>query len=241
MNRPPLALLVLLPLLLLGCPGGKDKKDKTEDDTDKRVLNDVSVKLVVGGVDPSFGDPDVELRAEVFGSGFEKGASVIFGNTAGREVRVGDDTSLTVLVPALRPAAYDVTVINPDGVKATLRKGLTIRESEAATCRGVTIYFDFDSSGLAPAVRDQLESVAACVRASGQSVVVEGHCDERGTTEYNLSLGQRRADAVSRYLAGLGVNPGRLRPVSWGEEKPVSEGHDADAWAANRRAVLVVE
>ncbi len=238
--RRPL-LLAVLPVILLGCPGGKDKKDKTEDDTDKRDLNAPTVKLVVGGVDPSFGDPNVEIRAEVFGSGFEKGANVIFGSTAGREVKVNDDASINVTTPALPPGAYDVTVVNTDGVKATLRKGLTIREAEASTCQGATIYFEFDSSSLAAAVRDQLESLASCVRASGQRVTVEGHCDERGTTEYNLSLGQRRADAVTRYLAGLGVNPGRLRPVSWGEEKPVVEGHDPDAWAANRRAVLVVE
>lgn len=241
MNLPRLALLALVPLLLVGCPGGKDKKDKVEEDTDRRDLNAPTVKLVVGGVDPSFADPDKELRAEVFGSGFEKGASVIIGSTAGRDVKLNDDSSLHVTVPALSPGAYDVTVINTNGVKATLRKGLTIREAQAGSCSGVTIYFDFDSSSLSAAVREQLEALAGCVRGSGQSIVVEGHCDERGTTEYNLSLGQRRADAVSRYLAGLGVNPGRVRPVSWGEEKPAVDGHDPDAWAANRRAVLVVE
>jgi len=231
----------LVPLLLLGCPGGtKDKKDKVEEEVEV-ILPPPSAKLIVGGLDPSFGDPNREFRAEVFGSGFEKGANVVFSGNPARNTQVTDDAAIAVTVPGLPPGVYDVTVINPDGEKATMRKGLMIRDVAVDTCQTITVYFDFDSSGLSAPVREQLDVLAACVRASGQSVVVEGHCDERGTTEYNLSLGQRRADAVVRYLGGLGVNPAGLRPVSWGEERPAVDGHDTDAWAANRRAQLVVQ
>jgi peptidoglycan-associated lipoprotein len=240
MNPARLVLLALLPAVLTACPN-RDK-DKTVEDTDRKgTLNTPAVKLVVGGMDPSVTDPDTELHAEIFGSAFERESAVTLSGTPARDVKYQDESSLAVTVPGLQPGTYDVTVTNPDGTKATLRKGLTVRDAVRASCQGVAIYFDFDSSTLAAPAREQVEALATCVRASGQSVTVEGHCDERGTTEYNLSLGQRRADAVGRYLTGAGMNPSRVRSVSWGEERPAVEGHDADAWAANRRAVIVVE
>ena len=69
---------------------------------------------------------------------------------------------------------------------------------------------------------------------------VEGHCDERGTVEYNLALGERRAQSVKSYLVNLGVTDARLSTISYGEEKPASEGHDEGAWVKNRRAAFVL-
>lgn len=230
----------LLLLLLWGCPKGGGKNGGGPDGTGEG-LNRPDVKLIVGGVDPSFADPRVELPVEVFGGGFEAGATVSFSGATARAVRFNDESSIAVTTPALEPGAYDVTVTNPDGVKATLRKGLTIRDAPLTRCEGATLPFDFDSASLSGPVRSQLEAIATCIRASGQHAIVEGHSDERGTTEYNLALGQRRADSVTRYLAGLGVNPSWLRPVSYGEERPAVDGRDEAAWAANRRAVLVLE
>ena len=74
----------------------------------------------------------------------------------------------------------------------------------------------------------------------GFQLLVEGHCDERGTREYNLALGERRANSVKEFLSSLGVDPGRLTIISYGKERPAAEGSTSEAWAENRRAVLVV-
>jgi peptidoglycan-associated lipoprotein len=71
-------------------------------------------------------------------------------------------------------------------------------------------------------------------------ITIEGHCDERGTREYNLALGERRANAAKDYLISLGVNPGRVKTISYGKERPVAMGSNEAAWAQNRRAVTVV-
>lgn len=104
-----------------------------------------------------------------------------------------------------------------------------------------TVYFGYDSSEIDDAARAALQSNADWLKKNAKFVVeIGGHCDERGTIEYNITLGNRRADSVRQYLAGLGVNPAQLTVVSYGEEKPVDPGHGEDAWSRNRRAEFVV-
>jgi len=104
------------------------------------------------------------------------------------------------------------------------------------------IYFAYDSSTLTSRSQDILRQKAAWLRQNpGSSVIIEGHCDERGTTEYNLALGDRRANSVKRFLVNLGIGPSRLITVSYGEERPVDPGHSERAWALNRRAQLVIQ
>ena len=99
-----------------------------------------------------------------------------------------------------------------------------------------SIYFDYDSSGIRSDARTVLKKNAEALRASGASVTVEGHCDERGDEEYNLALGERRANAVKSYLVDLGVGSGQLGAISYGESKPAAVGKDESAWQWNRRA-----
>ncbi len=107
---------------------------------------------------------------------------------------------------------------------------------------GDRVFFDFDKSDLKPAARTVLEKQAAWLkRFPTVRVTVEGHCDERGTREYNLALGERRANSAKDFLVALGINPGRINTVSYGKERPVALGHDESAWSQNRRAVTVVE
>lgn len=102
-----------------------------------------------------------------------------------------------------------------------------------------TIYFDFDKSDIREEFKSVLEAHAAFLRAQTTvSVTVEGHTDARGTPEYNVALGERRAQSVQKYLENLGVAAGQLSVVSYGEEKPVDAGNTEDAFAKNRRAVL---
>lgn len=106
---------------------------------------------------------------------------------------------------------------------------------------GDTVYFAFDSSQIRPESQAVLRQQATWLQANpGVRVVVEGHTDERGTREYNLALGERRAAAVRSFLIGLGVAPDRIRTVSFGEERPAVMGNDERAWALNRRAVTVI-
>jgi peptidoglycan-associated lipoprotein len=103
------------------------------------------------------------------------------------------------------------------------------------------IYFEFDKSTLTPAAQDNLMKKAAWLRANpNAAVTIEGHCDERGTNEYNLALGDRRADSAKSFLVDLGIAAPRLTTVSYGEERPVCSQHDEECWSKNRRANFVV-
>jgi peptidoglycan-associated lipoprotein len=103
-----------------------------------------------------------------------------------------------------------------------------------------TVYFAFDSSEIRSDARSVLKSNADVIGSgSGGTITIEGHCDERGSEEYNLALGERRANAVKRYMVDLGVPSSRLRTVSFGEARPAVQGHDESAWRYNRRADFV--
>jgi peptidoglycan-associated lipoprotein len=108
-----------------------------------------------------------------------------------------------------------------------------------AECRAASVHFGFDSSLLTTADRDSLERGARCLKADqALHEQIEGNADERGTEEYNLALGDRRANAVASYLEALGVSARQLRTVSYGKERPVCAEHDEGCWSKNRRADL---
>jgi peptidoglycan-associated lipoprotein len=104
-----------------------------------------------------------------------------------------------------------------------------------------TVYFDYDSAVLTEEAKGILEQNAEWLREHpALDVQVEGHCDERGTVEYNFSLGQRRADAVRDFLVSHGINPDSIHTISYGEERPVDPGHDEEAWRKNRRVQFLI-
>jgi len=102
------------------------------------------------------------------------------------------------------------------------------------------IYFDFDRYDIKSEYKDTLAKVSAWMLNNGASVLVEGHCDERGTNEYNLALGDRRATAVKKFLAAGGVSSKKIETISLGEEKPVCTDSTESCWSKNRRAHFVV-
>lgn len=119
--------------------------------------------------------------------------------------------------------------------KGTLGKG-----AESGPLRDVN--FDFDRYDIRPDAREILKKHTAWLKANPQvRVEIEGHCDERGTNEYNLALGAKRAEAVRRYLVDLGISPGRLSTVSYGEELPLCKEQDEICWAKNRRGHFVIK
>jgi peptidoglycan-associated lipoprotein len=105
-----------------------------------------------------------------------------------------------------------------------------------------SVYFDFDTSDIKPEFRTVIEENAKYLRTNPSlRVKIEGNCDERGSREYNVALGQRRAEAVMKMMVVLGVPEGRMEAISYGEEKPRQPGHDEASWAENRRGDVVLD
>lgn len=116
---------------------------------------------------------------------------------------------------------------------------IPITELEGAQNAGLCqrIHFDYDKANIRPEWVDCLNKIAAFMVAKPEyMLIIEGHCDERGTNEYNMSLGERRAKAAAEYLIGKGLNASRIVTRSWGKERPLVQGHDEKSWAQNRRA-----
>lgn len=111
-----------------------------------------------------------------------------------------------------------------------------------AVDNGNNVYFGFDSSAINQEGQSSLQRIAGFLKSNNvNSVIVEGHCDERGTREYNLALGDRRAVAVKKYLVGLGVPAHTITTISYGKERPANPGHTEEAWAENRRGTVVIK
>ena len=103
-------------------------------------------------------------------------------------------------------------------------------------CTTQPVYFDYNESRIRLDQQGTLDANAECVRSRGQSVRIEGHCDERGTEEYNMALGERRALACKEYMTNRGVSASSIRTISYGEERPVCTEHGEECWSKNRRA-----
>jgi peptidoglycan-associated lipoprotein len=107
--------------------------------------------------------------------------------------------------------------------------------------REQTVYFEFDKSTIKSSEQAKIQAVATYLKSEPKTMLdVEGHCDERGTAGYNLSLGERRALAVREYLISLGIIGERINTVSYGEDRPAAPGHDESAWAKNRRSEFIL-
>ena len=114
--------------------------------------------------------------------------------------------------------------------------------SAEAGIRGLfsPVYFDYDSAKIKPAEISKLKTVAEALKGNSKKLIVEGHCDERGTSEYNRALGERRAQAARAELTHLGVDGNRLSTISYGKDRPLEPAHDDNAWSRNRRCEFVV-
>ncbi len=138
--------------------------------------------------------------------------------------------------PATRLSEPTVATVAPGSQQAN---GGTA--AVAAEAKLETVYFDFDQSTLRQDARDALSRNAALLlKRAATRITIEGHCDDRGTDEYNQALGERRAKSVAAYLTNLGVKTGQLVTISFGEEKPAVQGENEAAWSKNRRAEFVI-
>ncbi|MFL2697599.1 MAG: peptidoglycan-associated lipoprotein Pal [Gammaproteobacteria bacterium] len=128
---------------------------------------------------------------------------------------------------------------------ATSTKAASVKSPEVSTSQNLSssssIYFNYDESDLSVNASSEIRQIARSLKAnSSAKVKVEGHCDERGTREYNLALGERRANSVKDLLVLNGIKSSRIKTVSFGEEKPIASGSNEAAWSKNRRAVIKV-
>ncbi len=118
------------------------------------------------------------------------------------------------------------------------------KAAASSACGGEdnAVHFAFDKADLDAQARSTLETVAGCLKSAGATrVVVEGHCDERGTTEYNLHLGERRAESVRKYLVNMGLGAKGVKATSYGKERPLCTEKTEDCWAKNRRGLVKAE
>jgi peptidoglycan-associated lipoprotein len=137
--------------------------------------------------------------------------------------------------PPPPPKVEEVAPPAPDTTGQAARERQATMDADRA--RIVTVYFDYDKSDIRPEQRDRITTNAEIFRRwTDWPVSIEGHCDERGTVEYNLALGERRALAAKQALVAAGIEGARLSTVSYGEERPADPGHDETAWGKNRRA-----
>jgi peptidoglycan-associated lipoprotein len=148
---------------------------------------------------------------------------------------------------AERLAKERETKLSEEAAKKDLEKSLVAKKEPGI--EGVVfessllkdIHFDFDKYDIRPEDITILKENADLLKKYQKvKIQIEGHCDERGTSEYNLALGERRANSTKNYLMTLGVSPERISTISYGEEKPLDPGHSEEAWAKNRRAHTII-
>lgn len=150
-------------------------------------------------------------------------------------------TKTTQPKPVPAPVSIPVPVAEPVQADNTDKEqDITIKTSIGdEVLQFDTILFDYNSYDLRPDAIAKLEKTARLLKKNPTAIItIEGHCDERGTVEYNLALGERRAYSVKTYFIEYGLNSDNLITISYGKEKPVDPGHDEDAWSKNRRAAL---
>ncbi len=135
----------------------------------------------------------------------------------------------------------DFTIDAGDVVSPLPEEEGLLEEVEPPTLVLGTIRFDFDKYDIRPREAETLRENARQLKLwPDAQVLIEGHCDERGTDEYNLALGDRRAKAAKDYLVRLGIDSNRLETISYGEQRPIDYRHNEDAWAVNRRATFII-
>ncbi len=172
----------------------------------------------------------------------EKGVTPIQGRAAKPPSGPGPGQPLDIAGKKPDDGGVGSSGLKPDGSAPTAGldefEGMAMDRSVFA---GDTVYFDFDRSSVKKGETAKVENVAGYLKSNrGNKVLIEGHCDERGTEEYNRSLGERRALALREYLIRLGVDADRIRTLSYGEDKPAVPGHDDAAWSKNRRGEFVL-
>ena len=176
---------------------------------------------------------------------FTFGMTIFTGCAEKKSVAKSDTPQMQETAPTTIPESASETAKKAASAEAAKIKDSAVEQSSlmGATAKSPVsdINFDFDSSSIRPDAREILKVNADYLHNHRvSSIVVEGHCDERGTAEYNMALGQRRAQETKNYLVNLGINESIIKTISYGKERPLDPASSEEAWAKNRRAHFVV-
>jgi peptidoglycan-associated lipoprotein len=183
-----------------------------------KLLTLVGILLIVAGCETA--------TEETIESGGEGAASTVAGTGV-----VGADTRSSI-VESGNVGAAEVAAVDP----------VMSFQEKLVQQAGDRVFFDFDKAVVRSDGEETLRMQATFLKQNpGLTMTIAGHCDERGTREYNLALGERRANAARNYLISLGISPGRLSTISYGKERPIVLGHNEAAWAQNRVGVSQVD
>lgn len=177
--------------------------------------------------------------------------ALLVGGCAKKEMVKGEEgvvpsaaTEKPAVTPPAKPSMTEEVVKEQPIKEAPATAEASIKEQPVTAVAATElekVYFDFDSFVLTQTSRDILSKNAKWLLKTGRAKVqIEGHCDERGSDEYNLALGEKRAKSAMNYLVALGVPADQLSVISYGKEKPADPGHNEAAWAKNRRAEFVI-
>lgn len=165
--------------------------------------------------------------------------TILPNNGAGRVG--GPNNPYTDTQPPINQGDRDINSKDPkNGIETSSTWDPSNMNQDRSKFASLTVHFAFDSSAIRSSERVKVESMAAAMQTdTSVYLLIEGHCDERGTEEYNRSLGERRALSLREELVKAGVNPDRIRTLSFGEDKPAVSGHDEAAWGQNRRGEFI--
>jgi peptidoglycan-associated lipoprotein len=179
--------------------------------------------------------------AVVLAAGCSKKQTVRSGDASGAAPGAGAPSAATPGAEAIGETPVTETpAASPGALARAAEAGVAVTQEQPS--RFADVLFDFDKADLREDGKRTCQAVADFLRKNPKTrLLIEGHCDERGTPEYNLALGERRAVAVRNYLVSLGIPKGVLSTVSFGEERPLDPGHSEEAWAKNRRAHFVTK
>jgi peptidoglycan-associated lipoprotein len=166
------------------------------------------------------------------------------GYGAGPTIRdTGPDKGLTPGGPGGNNANIDPNALNnPNGIPQTGARSIEGRSQDREKYRAQTVYFDFDRANVKAGEASKVQEVATRFKSEDPNtdLLIEGHCDERGTEEYNRALGERRALALRELLVASGISPDRVHTISFGKDKPAEQGHSEAAWSKNRRGEFIL-
>jgi peptidoglycan-associated lipoprotein len=159
-----------------------------------------------------------------------------------KDVKMEDQTASTSTEENSAQTGTDTTSMTDENVNSAASSRQTGSGMTVETVLEQNVYFEFDKATLTPDAREALVKNGQWLRINRDvEITIEGHCDERGTNEYNLALGDRRAETVKIFLVDLGIQPARLKTISYGEEQPADPNHSESAWAKNRRAHFLIQ
>ena len=161
---------------------------------------------------------------------------------SGTEMGTAADQQMDADQPLTEEELQAQRIKEQEAARMAEQKAARMKEEARMQFTDEDVHFNFDDASLSPEARAILQQKVAWMRENpGTSVLIEGHCDERGTAEYNIALGQRRAQSVKTFMVNAGINPSRLSTISYGEERPIDFGNNESAWAKNRRAHFKIQ